>query len=113
MGPPRRRCHPGLHRPSIRWAAARRETRSIVTYYSARIARAARDWDTATTLQKAIIEKNRAKAAAALAAGPGSLTEAQRTSIRNLAGSLNDLGNVLYLQGDPGCLPYLTESFEL
>ena len=38
----------------------REDVWSIVTYYSARIARAARDWDTATTLQKAIIEKNRA-----------------------------------------------------
>jgi tetratricopeptide (TPR) repeat protein len=78
-----------------------------------RLAQAARDWPTATALQTVRIAWNRDRAAAALAAPPDSLTTAQRNAIRNLGVSLLDLGNILLLQDDPGCLPHYREAFEL
>lgn len=86
---------------------------SIVTSYRVRLARDRRDWPTATTLQTARTAWNRDQAAAALAAPAASLTERQRTQIRTLAVCLNDLGNILLAQDDPGCLPHFQEALTL
>jgi tetratricopeptide (TPR) repeat protein len=49
----------------------------------------------------------------ALAAPPASLTPDQRNQIRNLAVSLNQLGQILSIQADPGCLPRYQEALGL
>ena len=91
----------------------RDEEWNLITGYRVRIAWQARDWPTATTLQTALIGRNRDRAAAALAAPPASLTPVQRAQIRNLAVSLEQVGHVLSVQADPGCLPYLREALGL
>jgi tetratricopeptide (TPR) repeat protein len=84
-----------------------------VINYRARIARRARDWSAATTLQNARIAWTRAQAAAALAVPAGSLTRLQRSQIRELAVCLEELGHILSDQVDPGCLPYFQEALGL
>jgi tetratricopeptide (TPR) repeat protein len=86
---------------------------STVTGYRVRLARNARDWPTATTLQNALIAWYRDQAAAALAAPAASLTPDQRNQIRSLAVALSDLGNILLLLDDPGCLPHFQEALTL
>jgi tetratricopeptide (TPR) repeat protein len=56
---------------------------------------------------------DRERAAAALAAPVASLTQGQRIRLRNLGVDLNDLGNALSTQDDPGCLPHYQESLAL
>jgi tetratricopeptide (TPR) repeat protein len=85
----------------------------LVTSYRVRLARQARDWPTATTLQTALIAWLRDQAAEALAAPPATLTPAQRGQVRNLGVTLNELGNIFREQGDPGCLPLFQEALEL
>jgi tetratricopeptide (TPR) repeat protein len=86
---------------------------SIIIEYRVRLARWARDWATATTLQDARIAWDRDRAAAALGAPAAGLAPDQRNQIRNLAVSLNELGNILLLQQDPGCLAHFQESLKL
>ena len=86
---------------------------SIITGYRVRLAEAARDWPTATTLQNAETAWDREQAAAALAAPPASLTPVQRNQIRDLAASLFELGNILLEQGDPDCLTHFREALML
>jgi tetratricopeptide (TPR) repeat protein len=86
---------------------------SIVTGYRVRLARAARDWPTATALQATRIAWNRDWAAAALAAPPSNLTPSQRNQIRTLGVSLTDLGNILIEQDDSDCLPHYQEALGL
>ncbi len=85
----------------------------IITGYRVRLARAARDWPAATTLQEAKTRWDRDRAAAALTAPPASLTAGQRNQVHNLAASANDLGRILYEQRDPGCLPRFQEALDL
>jgi tetratricopeptide (TPR) repeat protein len=89
----------------------RQEQWFIVTNYRARLARAARDWPAATTLQSARVGWSRGQAEAALAAP--ALTRDHRWAIENLAGSLGSLGDVLYDQDNPGCLPHYQEALAL
>jgi tetratricopeptide (TPR) repeat protein len=91
----------------------RDEQWGIITGYRVRLARRARDWPAATTLQTALIAWARDRAAAALAASPASLTSDQRNQIRNLAASLHELAQILLSQQDPGCLPYYQEALGL
>jgi tetratricopeptide (TPR) repeat protein len=86
---------------------------SIITGYRVQLARQARDWPAATTLQTARTAWNRDRAAAALDAPPASLTPLQSHQIRTLSVSLEDLGHILRYQGDPGCLPYYQEALGL
>jgi tetratricopeptide (TPR) repeat protein len=86
---------------------------SIVTGYRVGLAKAARDWATATTLQNATIAWDRDRAAEALAVPAASLTSVQRTQIRNLAVAVSELGNILVLVDDPACLPHLREALML
>jgi len=86
---------------------------SIISGYRVRIARQARDWPASTTLQTARIAWYRDQAAAALAVPPASLTPGQRTQIRELAVSLQELAQVLRHQSDPDCLPYYQEALGL
>jgi tetratricopeptide (TPR) repeat protein len=86
---------------------------TIITSYRVRIAWQGRDWAAATRLQTALIAWARDRAAAALAAPAASLTPVQRNKIRSLAVSLEDLGQILRYQDDPGCLPYYREALGL
>jgi tetratricopeptide (TPR) repeat protein len=105
---------PDFTDPATRGPLPGRENQwSIITGYRVRLARAARDWPTATNLQNGIIAWERDWAAEALAVAAASLTPDQRTQIRNLAVSLEDLAQILHLQGDPGCLPYYQEALGL
>jgi tetratricopeptide (TPR) repeat protein len=91
----------------------REEQWFIVVNYRARLARAARDWPAATTLQSARVGWSRGQAEAALAAPATGLTRDHRWAIENLAGSLGSLGDVLYDQDNPGCRPHYQEALAL
>jgi tetratricopeptide (TPR) repeat protein len=82
----------------------------MITEYRVSLARQARDWPTATTLQNGRIARARERAATALALPADSLTSGQRTEIRNLGSSLTELGIILGQQEDPGCLPLFREA---
>jgi tetratricopeptide (TPR) repeat protein len=84
-----------------------------VTHYRARLAQAARDWPAATALQNALVARSRGSAAEALETPTASLTPVQRNLIRNYGVHLNNLGDMLSQQGDPGCLPHYRESIAL
>ena len=84
-----------------------------ITSYRVMIAEQVRDWQTATALQNTLIAWNRDKAAEALAAPAPSLTERQRNQIRRLAVRVEDLGSILFAQGDAGCVLYFQEAFDL
>jgi len=86
---------------------------TIITSYRVWLARQARDWPTAATLQNTLIASLRDQAASALAAPAASLTPDQRNKIRNLATALNEHGVILRQQDDPGCLPLLQEALTL
>jgi tetratricopeptide (TPR) repeat protein len=86
---------------------------SIVAGYRARLAREARDWATATTLQNARTAWHRDRAGAALNTPPANLTPNQRNLIRNLTVSVSELGNILLGQNDPGCLTHFQEDLTL
>ena len=85
----------------------------VITYHRAQLALDARDWPAATALQESLVAWNRNQAAEALAVPAASLTPRQQNLIRRLATVLNDLGNILHPQGDPGCLPYYQEALAL
>jgi tetratricopeptide (TPR) repeat protein len=86
---------------------------SIITGYRVQLAEQARDWATATALQTAVIAWHRQDAAAALVAPTASLTPGQRRAIRSLAVSVEELGYIESVQGDPGCLPDYQEALSL
>jgi len=85
----------------------------IVTSYRVKLAQVARDWSAAAALLAALIAWYRGRADEALATPVSDLTPVQRTQIRNLGTALLDLGNVLLLQDDPGCLPHYQETLAL
>jgi tetratricopeptide (TPR) repeat protein len=91
----------------------REEQWFIVTNYRAKLARAARDWPAATTLQSARVGWSRGQAEAALAAPDPALARDDRWAIENLAGALGSLGDVLYDQDNPGCRPHYQEALAL
>ena len=91
----------------------REEEWNLIGEYRVRLARAARDWPAATALLDAKIAWNRERAAGVLGANTASLTGFQRNQIRDLAVSLSDLGNILLVQNDPGCLPHFQEALAL
>jgi len=91
-----------------------RETEwTLIVSYRARIAEDARDWPAATTLQRTLTDWNRRDAGDALAASADSLTPGQLGRIRRLISNLNDLGDILSSQDDPGCLAQYQESLAL
>jgi tetratricopeptide (TPR) repeat protein len=86
---------------------------SIITGYRVRLAITARDWPAATRLQNLATARAREQAAAALAASASQLTPDQRNQIRDLDVSLENLGDILRFQEDPGCLPPYQEALAL
>jgi len=86
---------------------------SVITQYRVRQARIARDWPTAIRLLQSRITWSREQAAAALATPDSQLTPGQRSRIRSLAVTLNDLGQILRDQDEPGCLSSYQEALHL
>jgi tetratricopeptide (TPR) repeat protein len=86
---------------------------NLIANYRVRIAWQARDWPVASALLTTVIAWNRDRAAAALTVPADSLTDRQRTQIRNLGVVLTEFGIILRNQDDPGCLPNLQEAMAL
>jgi tetratricopeptide (TPR) repeat protein len=91
----------------------REEQWSFVTEYRVRLAREGRHWAEAERLQGAQVAWTRQRAAGALGAlaedrPGGALDGAERNSVRTLAVSLEQLGQIQREQGKPSCV----ESFE-
>ena len=91
----------------------REEQWSTMTSYRVRLARERRDWPAAAVLLDGKIAWDRDRAAAALAEPTASLTAEQRSLLRKLCVSLNELGLILRYQDDPGCLPRFQEAHAL
>jgi tetratricopeptide (TPR) repeat protein len=86
---------------------------AMLAEYRVRIARDDRDWDTARQFHDTLIARRRQQAAAALDFPPGELDDRQRTQIRNLGVAIEQLGQTLRDQADPGCVQPYTEAMEL
>jgi tetratricopeptide (TPR) repeat protein len=86
---------------------------SLVTKYHVRLAREARQWAEAEHLQRPCVGWDRKQAAAALAASPKALDDAQRKAIYNLAESLNELGEIQRELGQSECVAAYEESLML
>jgi tetratricopeptide (TPR) repeat protein len=91
----------------------RQDRYTIIMQYRVWIARQARDWPAATTLQTAATAWNRQRAEAALTRPAGQLTSRDRHLIRNLAVTLQDLAELLVEQDEPACLPAYREALDL
>ena len=74
-----------------------------VTSYRVQFAIRARDWPTATRLQRLAVAQARGEAETALTIPTSQLTPAQRSQIRDLSISLQYLGHILRNRQDPGC----------
>jgi tetratricopeptide (TPR) repeat protein len=86
---------------------------SLVTEYRVHLAREARQWAEAERLQRPRVGWDRKRAAAALAAPPKALDDAQRKAIYNLAASLNELGEIQRELGQSECVAAYEESLRL
>jgi tetratricopeptide (TPR) repeat protein len=86
---------------------------NIITQYRVLLATSARDWPAAIRLERASVARTRQQAITALATPVDQLTPRQRNQLRSLASSLNDLGQGLREQDDPGCLSCFEEALGL
>ena len=86
---------------------------TIVTGYRVRVARARRDWPTATRLQTARTAWVRARATRYLDLPAERLDATERYGLSTLAISEQDLGDLLYDQDDPACLDHYRAAYEL
>jgi tetratricopeptide (TPR) repeat protein len=93
--------------------AGREDDWSLVTGYRVRLARQARRWAEAERLQRVCVEWDRGRAAAALAAAPQALDDAQHNAIRTLAVSLEQLGQIQREQGSAECVASYKEALPL
>ena len=91
----------------------REEQWSLVTGYRVRLAREARQWTEAVRLQRDLVDWNHKRAAVALAASPKALDRDQCKSIRMLAASLHELGEIQREVGQPKCVPAYEEALAL
>lgn len=91
-----------------------RETEwSLVTEYRVRLARQARQWAEAERLQKVCVEWDRQRATSALTITPESLDRTQHNTIRTLAVSLHQLGDIRRELGQIDCFVAYEESLGL
>jgi tetratricopeptide (TPR) repeat protein len=91
----------------------REEDWSLVTYYRVRLLREERQWAAAARLQGLRTDYNRQQAAPLLALPPEQLDSGQRHTLRSLAASLHELGEIQREQGDAACVASYQESYEL
>jgi tetratricopeptide (TPR) repeat protein len=85
----------------------------MVTEYRVRLAEGARQWEKAERSQRRRVEWDRERASAALAIPPEKLDDDQRNSIRTLAVSVHELGEIQRELGQPACVGSYRESYEL
>jgi tetratricopeptide (TPR) repeat protein len=93
--------------------AGREEEWRFVTDCRVRLAREARHWEKAERLQHMTVEWDRERASPALAIPPEKLVDSQRNSIRWLAASVHELGQIQRETGQPACVESYRESYEL
>jgi len=91
----------------------REENWSLVTEYRVRLAREARNWPEAERLQRSRVAWTRERAATALSLPPENLDAVARNTIRSLAVSLSDLGEIQREQGQPACADAFEEDLQL
>jgi len=83
------------------------------TAYRMRVARDARDWSTATSLQRTLLDWHRDQAAGALSTPDPRLTGTDRGRIHSLAVAEAAMGRLLRDQGDAGCLTHYQQAIDL
>lgn len=81
--------------------------------FQVELARDRRDWDQAEWLIRTVIDRDRDRAANALAADPERLTHVERDSLRWLAAGLVAVGHIIRERRSPDCLSYYHEAAEL
>jgi tetratricopeptide (TPR) repeat protein len=81
--------------------------------FQVELARDRRDWDEAEWLTSTVIDRDRDRAASALAADSKSLTDSEQDSLRWLAAGLVAVGHIMRERRNPGCLRYYHEAAEL
>jgi tetratricopeptide (TPR) repeat protein len=86
---------------------------AVLTGYRIGVAKDLRQWDTVQQLAQALIAWRRQHAAEALTTVPEQLNETQWTQVHNLSAQLQELGQILREQGDPGCIEPYREAMEL
>jgi len=91
----------------------REEDWSLVTQYRVLLAQQTRRWPEAERLQRARVDWNRQRATPALATPAGATGPAGRNTIRTLAASLHDLGQIQREQGQPDCVAAYQEAAAL
>jgi hypothetical protein len=91
----------------------REEDWGLVTEYRVRLLREQRQWADAASLQALRVVYNRQQAAPLLAVPPKQLDSDQRNTLRSLAASLHELGQIQREQGAPACVASYQESHEL
>jgi tetratricopeptide (TPR) repeat protein len=84
-----------------------------LNWHRARLARQNRDFAEAEPLTRKGIERQRQRAAAALAVAPDSRDTAQRNLVRELAVAIESLGRVELDRGDPRCVESYKEAVGL
>ena len=93
--------------------AGREEQWGLVTEYRVRLAREARQWEQAERLQRVRMDWDRRRAEAALEVPVAELDGAQRNTIRQLAVSLHEVGEIQRALGLPECVASYQESLSL
>jgi tetratricopeptide (TPR) repeat protein len=88
----------------------REEQQDIITFYRVRLAMEFRDWAAAGRLQRACVEWNRHRAAPLLSRPPETLDEGEKNTLRTLATSLHNLGEIQREQGRPECVKVYEEA---
>jgi tetratricopeptide (TPR) repeat protein len=91
----------------------RQDEWSLVTDYRVRVAEEARQWEKAERLQRIRVEWDREHASAALVMPPEKLDHDQRNTIRSLAASVHELGEIQRELGQAVCVDSYRESYEL
>jgi tetratricopeptide (TPR) repeat protein len=91
----------------------REEEWGLVNDYRVRLLREERQWAAAARLQALRTDYNRQQAAPLLALPPEQLDSGQRNTLRSLAASLHELGEIQREQGDAACVASYQESYEL
>jgi tetratricopeptide (TPR) repeat protein len=86
---------------------------SMVNPYRIRLLREERNWVGAARLQQLDVDYERQQAAPLLALPPEQLDSGQRHTLRSLAASLHELGQIQREQGDAACVGSYQESYEL
>ncbi len=91
----------------------REEQWSLVTQYRVLLAREARQWAAAERLQRVQVDEMRRRAAPLLARPPEGLDAGKKNTLRNLAASLHELGEIQRELGQPECVQAYEEAADL